>query len=182
MGVLDQEIQAWVAREHPDMVEVEMDTWFHTTYPDVERRLEDFFYEIAAWSRRAHPRPEPPRVSWSDIRPASIATEIVREEPRSEEEQIDFNELLRQSMDICYPPAQATQAPPEDATVIESKECLFAWRRSPGPTTLWGSVGTSSMRLAWCRVCDPRCMPLLPSTSCLRKTYKKHISQKTQKH
>ena len=123
-GVLEQEIQRWIAREHPDMVDVDMDTWFHTTYPDVERRLGDYFYEVAQWSRLAHPRPESPRVTWAEIQPARIASQIVREEAESQQEvQIDLSELLEQSMNISYPQAQATQAPPKDATLIESEQC-----------------------------------------------------------
>lgn len=140
MNVLEQEIQAWIVREHPDMVDVEMDTWFHTTYPDVERRLEDFFYEIASWSQRAHPRPEPPRTSWSQIQPATIATQIVREEPRPEA-QVDLSELLQQSMNISYPQAQATQAPPADATVIESEECPICMEAFTGTNHIVGKCG-----------------------------------------
>lgn len=141
MGVLEQELQAWVAREHPDMVDVEMDTWFHTTYPDVERRLEDFFYEIASWSQRAHPRPEPPRTSWSQIQPATIATQIVREEPRADEAQVDLTDVLRRSMDIACPQAQATQEPPEDAPVIESKECPICMEAFTGTNHIVGKCG-----------------------------------------
>ena len=136
MRLLEQEIQAWVAREHPDMVEVEMDTWFHTI-----RMLNVDWNTMDSRRVDGHILPEPPRVSWSDIRPASIASEIVREEPRSEEEQIDFNELLRQSMDICYPPAQATQAPPENATVIESKECPICMEEFTGTNHIVGKCG-----------------------------------------
>ena len=141
MRVLEEEIQAWIAREHPDMVDVEMDTWFHTTYPDVERRLEDFFYEIASWSRMAYPRPESPTVSWSEIQPASIATQIVREESRPDEAQVDLSELLQQSMNVSYPQAQATQAPPEDATVIESEECPICMEAFTGTNHIVGKCG-----------------------------------------
>ena len=92
------------------MVDVEMDTWFHTTYPDVERRLEDFFYDSQV-EPTSHILAQNHQGSWSEIQPASIATRFVREEPTHDEAQVDLSELLAIHERLLSPSTSNTSTP-----------------------------------------------------------------------